>query len=42
MQFKGLEKEMQSAKHRIKTMESNFERCTDHVALHDVLIADHK
>ena len=39
---KGLLKEMQSAKHRIKTMESNFTTCTDHVVLHDVLTADHK
>ena len=42
MPLKGVEKAMQSAKHRIKTTESNFTTCTDHVVLHEVLAANHK
>ena len=41
MPLKGLDKAMQTAKHQIKTTESNFTTCTDHVVLHDVLTADH-
>ena len=42
MSLKGLDKTVQSAKHQIKTMASNFTTCTDHVVLHDVPTADCK